>query len=141
MFEVDEDRALAELELAWADGGYHGFSADGGPWSAISSAGDVLTGDTPDALDQEDPGALAGDAVMPGNRAALSLVPDEPDQVPRLERFRAAHPEVIILLRGAMPKAWVGGRKIERHTLRGLLDELEEIFPPDAQASYAGASQ
>ena len=35
MFEVDEDRALATLELAWADGGYHGFSADGGLWSAI----------------------------------------------------------------------------------------------------------
>jgi hypothetical protein len=55
---------------------------------------------------------------MPGNRAALCLVPDEP----RLERFRAAHPEVIILLRGAMPRAWVGGRKIARPTLRGLLD-------------------
>ena len=50
VFAVDGDRALAELELAWADGGYHGFSADGGTWSAISSAGDVLTGDTPDAL-------------------------------------------------------------------------------------------
>jgi hypothetical protein len=50
VFEVDEDRALAALELAWADGGYQGFSADGGTWSAISSAGDVLTGDTPDAL-------------------------------------------------------------------------------------------
>jgi len=50
VFEVDEGRALAELELAWAGGGYHGFSADGGTWSAISSAGDVLTGDTPDAL-------------------------------------------------------------------------------------------
>jgi hypothetical protein len=68
---------------------------------------------------------------MPANRASLSLVPDEPDQVPRLERFRAAHPEVVILLRGAMPKAWVGARKIERRTLRGLLDNLEEIFPPD----------
>ena len=78
---------------------------------------------------------------MPGNRAALSLVPDEQDQVPRLEQFRAAHSEVIILLRGAMPKAWVGSRKIARHTLRGLLDELEEIFPPDAQASHAGSPQ
>jgi len=48
VFEVDEDAALAEL--AWADGGYHGFSAGGGTWCAISSAGDVLTGDTPDAL-------------------------------------------------------------------------------------------
>jgi len=69
---------------------------------------------------------------MPGNRAALSLVPDEPDQVPRLEKFRVEHPEVIILLRGAMPKAWVGGTKIARHTLRDLLDDLEQVFPPDA---------
>jgi hypothetical protein len=50
VLEMDEDRAVAALELAWTDGGYHGFSADGGLWSAISSAGDVLTGDTPDAL-------------------------------------------------------------------------------------------
>ncbi len=52
VFEVDEGRALAELELTWADGGYHGFSADGGTWCAISSAGDVLTGATPDALNR-----------------------------------------------------------------------------------------
>jgi hypothetical protein len=70
--------------------------------------------------------------VKPGNRAALPLVPDEPDQVPRLARFRAGHPDVIILLQGSMPKAWVGGRKIACHTLRDLLDDLEEIFPPDA---------
>ena len=38
VFEVDEEGTLAELELAWADGGYHGFCADGGLWSAISSA-------------------------------------------------------------------------------------------------------
>jgi hypothetical protein len=49
-FHVDEDAALAELELTWTAGGYHGFGVDGGLWSAISSAGDVLTGDTPDAL-------------------------------------------------------------------------------------------
>ena len=71
-------------------------------------------GDTPDALDRADQGALAGDAVKPGNRAALSLVPDEPDQVPRLERFRAAHPEVVVLLKGLVPTAWVGGTKIAR---------------------------
>ena len=51
-FAVDECRALAELELAWADGGYHGFSADVGTWCAISSSGEILTGDTPDALSQ-----------------------------------------------------------------------------------------
>jgi hypothetical protein len=50
MFSVDENAALAEFEIAWADGGYHGFSVDDGTWSAINSAGKVLTGDTPDAL-------------------------------------------------------------------------------------------
>jgi hypothetical protein len=49
-FAVDQDTALAELELAWADGGYHGFTADAGTWAAITSAGEVLTGATPDAL-------------------------------------------------------------------------------------------
>lgn len=54
VFEVDEDHAASALELVWADAGYHGFCAgDGGLWSAISSAGDVLTGDTPDALNRE----------------------------------------------------------------------------------------
>ena len=41
-----------KLELAWADGGYHGFSAEGGTWCAVSSAGEVLTGGTPDALNR-----------------------------------------------------------------------------------------
>jgi hypothetical protein len=52
VFEVDQDKALAELEVAWAAGGYRGFSVHGGLWSAISSAGDVLTGATPDELGQ-----------------------------------------------------------------------------------------
>jgi hypothetical protein len=50
VFAVDEDPALAELELAWADSG---FGVDGDSWPAVSSAGDVLTGQTPDALDRE----------------------------------------------------------------------------------------
>ena len=51
-FAVDEDRALAELELAWSDGGYHGFTVEGDTWGAVSSAGEVLTGRTPDALNR-----------------------------------------------------------------------------------------
>jgi hypothetical protein len=64
---------------------------------------------------------------MSSHRAALGIVPDE-DQAPRLNRFRAAHPDIVILLLGAWPKAWVDGRKIEHPTLRGLLDDLEEIL-------------
>ena len=52
VLEMDQDRALAELELAWADGGYHAFSADDGTCCAVSSAGEVLTGNTPDELDR-----------------------------------------------------------------------------------------
>ena len=52
--EVDEDAALAKLEKAWADGGYHGFCVmEHSVWSAISSSGEVLTGGTPDGLDQQ----------------------------------------------------------------------------------------
>ncbi len=45
-------------------GGYHGFCVlDGSLWSAISSSGEVLTGNTPDGLDQQIRGALAGVAM------------------------------------------------------------------------------
>lgn len=77
---------------------------------------------------------------MPGHRAASGLVPDQ-DQERRLTRFRAVHPEIVILLLGAWPRAWVDGRKIEHRTLRGLLDELEEIYLPGAQAHPAGGPQ
>ena len=70
---------------------------------------------------------------------ARRIVPGEQDQASRLERFRADHPEVVILLRGALPRAWIGRQKIERHTLRALLDELEQTVPPDAAASRTGA--
>jgi hypothetical protein len=54
VFDVDEDAALAELERAWADGGYHGFCVlDGSMWTAVSSTGEVLTGSTPDGLAQQ----------------------------------------------------------------------------------------
>jgi hypothetical protein len=52
-FGVDEDAALAELTQTWAEVGYHGFSADNGTWSAISSNGDVFTSTTPDELGQK----------------------------------------------------------------------------------------
>ena len=53
VFAVDEDAALAALEQAWADGGYHAFSVDHGTWSAVGSAGEVLNGATPDELDRK----------------------------------------------------------------------------------------
>ena len=53
VFAAGEDAALAELKLAWAAAGYHGFSADDGTWPAIGGAGEVLTGATPDELDRK----------------------------------------------------------------------------------------
>ena len=80
--------------------------------------------------------------MTPRSPAPVSLVLDGEDQAARLERFRATHPDVPVLLLGACPKAWVGDQKIENPTLRGLLDDLEEIFRPDAPTSRnAGAPQ
>jgi hypothetical protein len=53
VFAADQDVVLAAPGEVWADGGYHAFSADHGTWSAISSAGQVLTGATPDELDRK----------------------------------------------------------------------------------------
>ena len=53
VFAVDEDAALAALEEVWAEGGYHTFSARHGTCPAIGSAGQVLTGSTPDELDRK----------------------------------------------------------------------------------------
>jgi len=49
----DADAALAELQKAWADGGYHGFCVlEPSVWSAISSSGEPLTGRTGSSLDR-----------------------------------------------------------------------------------------
>ena len=53
VFAVDEEAALAALEETWAEGGYHAFGVGHGTWSAIGSAGEVLTGATPDELDRK----------------------------------------------------------------------------------------
>ena len=52
VFAVDEEATLAALQEAWADGGYHAFGVEDEFWSAVSSAGEVLTGSTPDELDR-----------------------------------------------------------------------------------------
>ena len=75
--------------------------------------------------------------MTPRSAAQVSLVLDGEDQAARLERFRATHPDVPVLLLGTRPRAWVGGQKIEHPTLRGLLNDLEEIFRPDTHASRA----
>jgi hypothetical protein len=79
--------------------------------------------------------------VTPRNSAQVPLVLNGDDQAARLERFRATHPDVPVLLMGTRPRAWVGGQKIEHPTLRGLLDDLEEIFRRDTHVSRPGTPQ
>lgn len=63
---------------------------------------------------------------------ALRLAREEPDQVLRLQTFRAAHPELIIgdggfgVLQARIPEPH-GERIISRYTLRELLDKLDEL--------------
>jgi hypothetical protein len=65
-------------------------------------------------------------------RGVLGLVPDEPDQVPRLQAFRAAHPDVIIgpgglgTWQARIPEP-NGETVATRYTLRELLDRLDEL--------------
>ncbi len=65
-------------------------------------------------------------------RLALRLVPDEPDQVLRLARFRQQHPDVIIgagefgTWQARIPQA-AGETVTTRHTLRELLDRLDQL--------------
>ena len=65
-------------------------------------------------------------------RAALRLVDQEPDQVPRLHAFRAAHPDVIIgeaefgTWQARIPEP-NGETVTSRYTLRALLDRLDEL--------------
>jgi hypothetical protein len=79
--------------------------------------------------------------VTPRIPVQVPLVVDDEDQVARLERFRATYPDVPVLLLGTRPRAWVGGQKIGHPTLRGLLDDLEEIFRQDTHASRPGTPQ
>ena len=66
-------------------------------------------------------------------RPALSIVPDEPDQVIRLARFRLEHPGVIVgtaefdTWQARIPEP-DGETVITRHTLRELLDKLAELL-------------
>jgi hypothetical protein len=65
-------------------------------------------------------------------RPALRTVPNEPDQVPRLQRYRAAHPDVAIAAgefgtwQALIPEP-AGETVITRHRLRDLLDKLDEL--------------
>jgi hypothetical protein len=65
-------------------------------------------------------------------RPALRGVADEPDQVPRLQRFRAEHPGVIIGTdefgnwQGRIPEP-TGETVTIRHRLGELLDRLGEL--------------
>jgi len=79
--------------------------------------------------------------VTPRSSAQVPLVLHGDDQAAQLERFRATHPEVPVLLMGTRPRAWVGCQKIEHPTLRGLLDDLEEIFRRDTRVSRPGTPQ
>jgi hypothetical protein len=64
-------------------------------------------------------------------RAPLSLAPDEADQVPRLNRFRQAHPGIAIHAGSGYWQAQIpepaGEQIITRYRLRELLDELDTL--------------
>ena len=148
VFAVDEDAALAALEEARAEGGYHGFSADSGTWSAVSSAGDVLTSDTPDALATGSgrTGRRGSEKGRPVNRAygGRSLGPLLRGSVPqdcveRRRRFEAEQTDVTIVTparpedrrRAILPLGVLpdDGTTIGARSLCDLMDKLDALYP------------
>lgn len=87
------------------------------------------------------PEPLDADAKTPARRRPpirpLAVVaPIDREQLPRLAAFKDAHPEVIAGGSGfgtwqALLPQPAGEIAITRHTLRELMDVLEEIYPPD----------
>ena len=71
----------------------------------------------------------------------MSLVPDDEDQIARLDQFRAAQPDVSVLLLGGRPTAWVGDQRRSIPRLRDPLDGLEEIIRSGARTSCTEAAQ
>lgn len=64
-----------------------------------------------------------------GATVPLPRCEDEADLLQRLERFRLAHGDVMVLRSAPHgPVAWIGRAKISAPTLAELLDALEQIF-------------
>ena len=65
----------------------------------------------------------------------LRLVPDEYDQVLRLDRFRRSHPAVVVGAGNGWWQAVIpvpdGEIVTTRYTLRALLDKLDELINGD----------
>ena len=82
-----------------------------------------------------------GYALM--SRTALRLAREEPDQVLRLQAFRAAHPDVIIgdggfgVWQARVPEP-DGEHVISRYTLRELLGKLDELTGEHRSQSDSG---
>ena len=74
---------------------------------------------------------------------ALRLAREEPDQVLRLQAFRAAHPNVIIgdggfgVWHARVPEP-AGEHVIGRYTLRELLGKLDELTGEHRSQSDSG---
>jgi hypothetical protein len=70
-------------------------------------------------------------------RPVLRTVPDEPDQVMRLARFRAEHPRVQVVAGTGWWQACIreanGETVVTRYTLKAVLDKADELLAPDAQ--------
>ncbi len=79
------------------------------------------------------------------SRAALRLVREEPDQVLRLQGFRAEHPEVVIgdfgfgVWQARIPEP-NGEHVISRFTLRELLDKLHQLIGEHLSQPDSGQS-
>jgi hypothetical protein len=129
--------ALDALRLSWSDGYEIGCDDEVWWYRRRDGKGGTQTAPYPDELNKmiTDDHAfipVRGDSVSGRVRPALSTVPDEPDEVPRLHRFRGAHPKVRVAAGFGYWQAVIpetnGETVITRYLLRELLDKLEKLL-------------
>ena len=65
-------------------------------------------------------------------RPALRTIPDEPDQMPRLARFRAEHPGVQVVAGAGWWQVCIPERNgetvVTRYTLKAVLDKAGDLL-------------
>jgi hypothetical protein len=112
-FTLDRRRALEALRDTWRRAYLIDVDASGLWWGLRRDGRKGVCGTAPDELN----------AAIMADFAARPVT--ELDQIPRLERLRAEHPEVIILRTGPVPTAWLGLEKVTGGTLAEMLDKLD----------------
>lgn len=140
-FAVDEDRALAELKLAWYRRRLPRFHCRGRQLGRDQQRRGGIDRRHAGRAESRDPRALAGAARMSEGKdwPDLHMVDSRADPMLRRQRFEQVHPEAVILApsagrwRAIVPPGLIPGdgtrTTLGAWNLGELMDQLDAIYP------------